>query len=112
MSPLSALRVIKLVHTVVWAFFAGAIVAIPYAAWLGRFGWVVVLTAIVLVEVAILAFNGLRCPLTDVAARHTENRRANFDIYLPLWLAAYNKQVFGSLFVAGLVFALARWLAR
>ncbi|MCC7019490.1 MAG: hypothetical protein IT332_07035 [Ardenticatenales bacterium] len=111
MTPATALRVIKLVHTVVWAFFAGAIVAIPYAAWLRRFGWVVALTAIVLIEVAILAFNGLRCPLTAVAARHTEDRRANFDIYLPLWLAAYNKQVFGSLFVAGMLFALVRWLS-
>jgi hypothetical protein len=42
-------------------------------------------------------------------ARHTEQRSANFDIYLPLWLARYNKAIFGTLFVAGGLFVLARW---
>ena len=27
------LRIIKVAHTVVWAFFAGCILAIPYFAW-------------------------------------------------------------------------------
>jgi hypothetical protein len=47
-----------------------------------------------------------------LAARHTDDRRANFDIYLPEWLARYNKQLFGPLYVAGMVFALLRWLGR
>jgi hypothetical protein len=51
----------------------------------------------------------MRCPLTDVAARYTDERADNFDIYLPLWLARYNKQIFGPLFAAGLLFTLARW---
>jgi succinate dehydrogenase hydrophobic anchor subunit len=101
------LRVIKLVHTLVWAFFASTIVGIPIAAWQGAFGWVGVLAFITMIEVAVLAFNGMRCPLTDIAARFTDDRRANFDIYLPLWLATHNKQVFGALFIAGLLFALA-----
>lgn len=104
------LRVIKAFHTLVWAFFAGAIIAIPVASWLGEFTWVAGLIAVVLVEVAILAFNGMRCPLTAIAARYTDERRDNFDIYLPLWLATHNKQVFGALFIAGLVFALVRWI--
>ena len=108
MESVKALRAIKVVHTVAWAFFAGAIVAIPIVAWHRRWTWVGVLTAIVMVEVAILAANGLRCPLTAVAARFTEDRRANFDIYLPLWLATYNKPLFGGLFAAGLLLALLR----
>ena len=111
MESVKALRAIKAFHTVVWAFFAGAILAIPLAAWREEFGWVIGLASVVLIEVAILAFNHLRCPLTAVAARHTEDRRANFDIYLPLWLATYNKHVFGGLFIAGLVFALVRWVS-
>ena len=107
-----ALRLIKFVHTVVWAFFAGAILAIPVVAALGQFTWVAILTVLVMVEVIVLAANGLRCPLTGIAANYTEDRRANFDIYLPLWLATWNKQVFGALFVSGLVFAFARWLQR
>jgi hypothetical protein len=77
------LRAIRLVHTVVWVFFVVIILAIPVAAWLRRFGLFLVLSAIVLVEVAVLALNRLRCPLTVVAARYTEDRRDNFDIYLP-----------------------------
>jgi hypothetical protein len=50
-------------------------------------------------------------PLTSVAAHYTEDRADNFDIYLPLWLARYNKTIFGTLFVCGCAFAFARWFA-
>lgn len=110
--PRTALLAIKLLHTAAWAVFAGAIVCIPLAAWTWRYDWVVWLSALVAVEVVILAVNGWHCPLTPMAARHTDDRRANFDIYLPEWLARYNKQVFGPLYVAGMVFALLRWLGR
>ena len=111
-ASVAPLRLVKVLHTAVWALFAGAILAIPIAAATNRFAWVTGLVALVLVEVTVLAFNGLRCPLTGVAARYTQDRRANFDIYLPLWLATWNKQVFGGLFVAGILFAIARWLLR
>jgi hypothetical protein len=104
-----ALRLVKIVHTVVWALFAGCILAIPVVAWRGDARRAGILVAIVFVEVAILAANKMRCPLTDVAARYTDDRRDNFDIYLPVWLARYNKIIFGSLFTAGLVLTLARW---
>ena len=109
--PAIALRVVKIVHTVVWAFFAGCICAIPVFAWWGRFPPAAVLAAIVSVEVAVLAFNSLRCPLTDVAARYTPDRADNFDIYLPLWLARHNKHVFGTLYAAGMIYALVRWFS-
>ena len=99
----------KLLHTAVWAFFAGCIVAIPVAGAMRRFTWAAALTAFVLVECAVLAANRGRCPLTDLAARHTEERADNFDIYLPLWLARHNKTIFGTLFVAGELFTLWRW---
>jgi len=105
-----ALTLIRLVHTIVWAFFVAVIVAIPVAAWQRKFGLFLFLVAVVLVEVAVLAANELRCPLTGVAARYTTDRRDNFDIYLPLLVARYNKQVFGTLFVAGLLFGLVRAL--
>ena len=58
----------------------------------------------------VLAVNGWRCPLTSVASRYTDERRDNFDIYLPNWLARHNKLIFGALYVAGVAFALARWM--
>ena len=106
---LSALVVVKIVHTVAWAFFAGCIIAIPIAAWWGNHAAAAWLAAIVLGEVAILVANGWRCPLTTLASRFTEERHDNFDIYLPLWLARHNKLIFGALYVSGLVFAFVRW---
>jgi len=110
MSRLSPLVTIKLAHTIAWAFFAGCIVAIPVASWLGHHQAAAWLAGIVMVEVAVLVVNGWRCPLTAMAARHTLDRRHNFDIYLPEWLAKYNKEIFGTLYVAGLVFAMVRWM--
>ena len=106
------LRVIKLAHTVVWALLVAVILAIPVMAWQDRFTATAVLTGIMLGEVLVLVINGWRCPLTDLAARYTDDRRANFDIYLPLWLAANNKRIFGSIFAAGLVFSIVVRLAR
>ena len=105
-----ALTAIKAAHTLVWALFAGCIVAIPFVSWQGEHRAAAWLTAIVFFEVALLALNGMRCPLTAWAGRYTTDRQDNFDIYLPLWLARHNKSVFGALYVAGAAFALVRWL--
>jgi len=61
-------------------------------------------------ECLILALNGGRCPLTDLAARYTNHRADNFDIFLPRWLARRNKEIFGTLFVCGELIALWCWL--
>jgi hypothetical protein len=104
-----SLRTVKLLHTAAWTFFAGCIVLIPVAAWYERYVAVLVMAGFVFIETLMLALNDWKCPLTRVAARYTQDRNDNFDIYLPLWLARYNKEIFGPLFVLGLVFALARW---
>jgi len=105
------LRVIKLAHTVVWALLVAVILAIPVMAWQERPAATAVLSGIMFVEGLVLVVNGWRCPLTDLAARYTDDRRANFDIYLPLWLAANNKRIFGSILAAGVMFSIWR-LAR
>lgn len=105
------LRTVKAVHTVAWAFFASCVVGILIAVWLGRLGLAGILIGVVAGESLVLALNAWRCPLTDVAARYTEDRRANFDIYLPVWLARYNKEIFGTLYAAGIVWALVAWFA-
>ena len=100
---------IKLLHTAIWCFLAGCIVAIPIVGGRGHYVGAAVLIGVVLVECGVLAGNRGRCPLTGMAARHTGQRSANFDIHLPLWLARYNKTIFGALFVAGGLFVLVRW---
>jgi hypothetical protein len=106
------LAAIKLLHTLIWAVLACSIFALPVAAFTRRFGWALVLTAFVLCECAVLAANHGRCPLTGWAARFTQDRADNFDIYLPNWLARNNKAIFGTLFVLNELIVLWRWLVQ
>jgi hypothetical protein len=107
--PPAVLRLIKIAHTAAWAVFASAVVAIPPVAMTGRRAAAIWLIALVTLECLVLAANRMRCPLTDVAARYTADRRDNFDIYLPLALARYNKELFGTLFVADLLLVAVLW---
>ncbi len=106
----TALTAIRTLHTLLWAFFAGCVLALPAAALRRRFRLGAILSGTVLFECAVLALNRGRCPLTDVAGRLTAERADNFDIYLPLWLARYNKLIFGALFLAGELLLLVCWL--
>jgi hypothetical protein len=105
------LTAIKLLHTVIWAFLAGCILVLPVLAVFRRFRWAAILTGLVLLECGVLAVNGGRCPLSDLAARFTDSNADNFDIYLPNWLARHNKVIFGILFVAGEFVVLGYWLS-
>ena len=105
---LTAIKVV--LHTVIWAFLAASILVLPVAGVLRRFRWAATITVIVLVECGLLAANGGRCPLSDLAARYTDERASNFDIYLPNWLASHNKTIFGTLFVVNELIVLWCWL--
>lgn len=108
----TTLRWIKLVHTAAWALFASAIILIPVAAALNAWRAALFLIGLVLIECLILVANRMRCPLTGVAARYTDERSPNFDIYLPVWLARYNKHIFGTLYIIGVFFTLYMWRRR
>jgi hypothetical protein len=111
-NPELALRRVKFLHTAVWALFAGSIMLIPVAAGLQQWRLAFILIGLVSLECLVLALNRMMCPLTDVAARYTDDRKANFDIYLPLWLARYNKHIFGLLFFGGVVMTIVLWLQQ
>src|ERR1700687_6043205 len=108
-SSKSILTAIKAAHTIVWVFFVACILAVWVFAWEARYFHAALAIGIVLIEVIVLVLNGLHCPLTPLAARYTDDRRANFDIYLPQWLARHTKVIFGTLYVAGIAVTLARW---
>ena len=107
---LYTLRAVKLAHTLIWVFFVLCIIGIPVYGHRDNFLVAGILFFLVLLECLVLAINRMRCPLTEVAARYTYSRQDNFDIYLPLWIARYNKEIFGTLFVAGSGYALFRWV--
>ena len=98
-------------HTAIWAFFVGCILALPIAGLMHRFDWAGILTVLILVECGVLALNRGRCPLTNWAGGFTDERGDNFDIFLPEWLARHNKAIFGTLFVVNEFIVLSCWLA-
>ena len=104
MQDKTKLIAVKLIHTAVWAIFAGSIIAIPLCAFWGRLELAWGLIVFVFIEVIVLVANRMRCPLTDVAARYTDAREDNFDIYLPVWLARNNKVIFGGLYLGALLY--------
>ncbi|MDZ4847168.1 MAG: hypothetical protein SH857_16670 [Chitinophagales bacterium] len=79
------LQLIKLLHTIIWAFLTGLIFFILYAAITGAITtctWAAI--GLVLAECIVLLFNGWACPLTAIAGKYTAVCEDNFDIYLPL----------------------------
>ena len=108
----TALHAIKVLHTAAWAVFASAIVALPIVAWRGAFHVAFGLIGLISIELVILAVYQGSCPLTAVAARYTTERQPNFDIYLPAWLARWNKTIFGVMLVGGLLLTGLLWLQR
>jgi hypothetical protein len=109
LTPTTRLRLVKVVHSAAWLVFASAIVLIGPLAAAGQRRAAIWLTVLVSIECAVLVANGMRCPLTGVAARYTTDRRDNFDIYLPLWVARHNKTIFGVWFAADLIVLGATW---
>jgi len=105
------LRAIKVAHTAVWAFFVSCILGLPIAGVMRRFDVAVWMSVCVLAESLILGLNGGVCPLTTLAARYTADRSPAFDIYLPEWLARWNKVLFGTLFAVNGLIVMGLWFA-
>jgi hypothetical protein len=102
---------IKLLHTIIWAIMAAAILYILYCGIIGRLTiltWISL--ALALGECVVIVLNKWTCPLTPLAAKHTDSREPNFDIFLPRWLAQYNKEIFGTILVVGLLLIVWRLL--
>jgi hypothetical protein len=111
-TPTSAawtLIAIKAAHTIVWTFFVACILAIWTFALRGDLFYAAPAIGLVFVEAVVLAFNKWRCPLSPIVAGYTEDRRRNFDIYLPQWLAGRTMPIFGTLYVAGIALTCARF---
>lgn len=98
------LMAIKSLHTLIWSGYNIVIFYLLYAVIMDRidqFFWIGL--ALVGLEVIVLLAFRLYCPLTLVARRYSDSTAANFDIYLPLWLAKYNKQIYGGVMVLVLI---------
>lgn len=66
--------------------------------------------AVILGQGAVLLLFKWSCPLTIIAKRYTDDRKDNFDIFIPETLARHNKTIFTTLFLIGLFLIVARAL--
>jgi hypothetical protein len=98
------LTLIKIIHTIIWLFFNVVIFYLLYAVIINKIDmWVWICIGLVALEViTLLAFKWF-CPLTVWARKYSDSTKNNFDIYLPEWLAKYNKLIYGSIFTLSLL---------
>jgi hypothetical protein len=70
--------------------------------------WVWICVGLVALEIiTLLAFKWF-CPLTVWARKYSDSTKNNFDIYLPEWLAKYNKLIYGSIFTVSILLLMFR----
>ena len=100
---------IKSLHTVIWLFFNVVIFYLLYAAIANKIDkWVWICIALVLLEGLVLLAFKMFCPLTVIARKYSDSTKANFDIFLPNWLAKYNKLIYTSIFVVAVIIVVYR----
>ncbi len=107
------LLTIKLIHTLIWAFFVAVIFYILYsgiANTITLYTWIGI--GLILGEGLTLLLFKMYCPLTVLARNYSDSGKDNFDIFLPNWLAKHNKLIFTSIFIVGVIIVLLRVLSR
>ncbi|MFN8289579.1 MAG: hypothetical protein U0U70_04950 [Chitinophagaceae bacterium] len=89
---------IKIIHTIIWIFFNVVIFYMLYAAVTDKLDkWLWIGYGLFALEGIVLLLFRFFCPLTVWARKYSDSAKPNFDIYLPEWLAKYNKQIYTSL---------------
>ncbi|MGE5392712.1 MAG: hypothetical protein ACM3NH_03135 [Candidatus Saccharibacteria bacterium] len=107
------LRFLKVIHTVIWVVMTVSNFLAFYFAFIGRFdAWFWVPAGLLGFEIVVILINWWKCPLTKIAEKYTQDRRPNFDIYLPEWLARYNVRIYSVLLVAETAIVLIRNLNK
>jgi hypothetical protein len=91
---------IKIFHTIIWLFFNVVLFYMAYAVIVNKidkYVWIGI--ALILGEGIVLLIFKKMCPLTIVARKYSDSDKDNFDIYLPEWLAKYNKLIYTTFFI-------------
>ena len=111
MSKITKLNFIKLIHTFIWIFFNVVIFYLDYAVITNKIErWVWICIALVLLEGLVLLIFNRSCPITLIARKYSDSQKENFDIFLPNWLAKYNKLIYTILFIIAIVILVLRLL--
>jgi hypothetical protein len=98
MNQQTKLKLVKLIHTLIWIFFNIVIFYMLYAVIAGKIDiWLWAGFGLVALEGLTLLVFKFYCPLTLVARKYSNSQKDNFDIYLPNWLAKYTKLIYTSI---------------
>lgn len=107
------LLLVKIIHTIIWLFFNVVIFYLLYAVIINKIDiWVWICVGLVLLEGLVLLIFNMFCPLTVIARKYSDSTKHNFDIFLPNWLAKYNKLIYASIFISSLAILLYRVLSN
>lgn len=107
------LFLIKSIHTLIWLFYNVVIFYLLYAVIINKIDiWVWSCIGLVVLEGLVLLIFKWFCPLTIIARRYSDSDRANFDIFLPHWLAANNKVIYTGIFLLALLILVYRLLSE
>lgn len=109
MTDSKKLVLVKILHTVIWVFFNVVIFYLLYAVIQNKIDiWVWICLGLIALEVIILLIFRSVCPVTLLAEKYSDSDRANFDIYLPHWLAKYNKRIYSVIVLIAIIILLYR----
>lgn len=101
---MTKLTAIKVLHTMIWVFYNVVIFYLLYAVLANKINkWVWISIGLVVLEGFVLLVFKMKCPLTVIARKYSGSTDDNFDIYLPNWLAKYNKLIYTSIFIIAIV---------
>jgi len=102
------LKAIKIIHTIIWIFISSIFFYMVYALIVNKidkFVWIGI--GLFSLEIIVPLIFKMSCPLTLIARKYSNSTKDNFDIYLPNWLAKWNKliyTIFLFVFIGGLVY--------
>ena len=103
------LGLVKVIHTIIWVFFNLVIFYLLYAVIANKIDkWVWICINLILLEGVILVVFKNICPVTLIARKYSKSQKDNFDIYLPNWLARYNKEIYSIIVLIAIVILIYR----
>ena len=109
MTSHAKLILIKILHTAIWIFYNIVIFYLLYAVISNKIDkWIWIGLGLIALEGLILLLFKKICPVTLIARKYSSSTSANFDIYLPNWLAKYNKLIYSIIVLIILVILLYR----
>lgn len=111
MTDSEKLITIKIVHTAIWVFFNVMIFYMLYAVLADHLNiWLWIGYGLIALETVTLLSFRFFCPLTVLARKYSDSQKDNFDIYLPNWLARYNKLIYTIIMVLIIVLTVYRMM--